>query len=156
MGPLSETVGAVIALPARYTTVFDAADAVAELLPEAARSPLVLLGITEALSNGILHGALSVPSTLREQGELEGWLAAIEQAEAACGDRSLRVTVAVAETEAHLAFDDGGHGFDWQRTSAAPGRGLSLIASVFDEVRWNDRGNCLHVRLPIPARTPAT
>lgn len=112
------------------------------------------VALKEALLNAIYRGNLELgPERLPEVRE-EG----MDQAEAALvrslldgplgRERRVRVRVTVRPDEARIVIGDDGPGFDHAATSAAAeplspegGRGLVLMRTFMDEVRFNSRGN---------------
>lgn len=109
------------------------------------------VALTEALLNGIYHGNLEVSSALRQDGDA-AYRAAIEQrrAQAPYRDRRLHVRAAITRDEAVVSVRDEGPGFD-PRTLPDPtdpanfervgGRGLLLIRTFMDEIKFNATGN---------------
>lgn len=86
------------------------------------------VGLTEALSNAILYGNGEDPS------------------------KPVRVEVCIAGSTITARVTDQGHGFDPRAVpdptapdnlDRAGGRGLYLMRELLDEVRYNDRGNCV-------------
>lgn len=109
------------------------------------------VAIHEALVNAIYHGNLQVSSELRE-GDGVAFDHLVEQRRRLEPYANRRVTVMarVSRTETMIAIRDEGDGFD---PSIVPdpsepanleklsGRGLFLIRTFLDEVRYNSRGN---------------
>jgi len=86
------------------------------------------VGLTEALSNAMLYGNSEDP------------------------DKRVRVEVCLEETCVTVRVHDEGAGFDPSRLPdpTAPsnlekpgGRGIFLMKQLLDEVRFNERGNCV-------------
>jgi anti-sigma regulatory factor (Ser/Thr protein kinase) len=138
---------------ARYTTLDESVDAIEQCLPFAYRTDLTRMGIAEALANSMIHGALRVPSQPRDEGRLEEWLALIERAEREREDEIVAVCINAHGPGISLEFSDSGPGFDWRAAPIREGRGLSILHTVFDAVRWNEAGNTLSVHLLQPARS---
>ncbi|MCZ6572449.1 MAG: response regulator [Planctomycetota bacterium] len=114
---------------------------------------LLQLGMAfdEALSNAIHHGNLEVSSELREGG-MEAYLREIERRRVTppYAGRRVHVTARVSRTEGICVIRDEGKGFDPSKLpdptdpsnlGKASGRGMLLIRTFMDEVRYNDTGN---------------
>jgi anti-sigma regulatory factor (Ser/Thr protein kinase) len=109
------------------------------------------IAIEEALVNAIYHGNLEVSSELREA-DHEAYHALAHQrlAEAPYRDRRIYVKTKCSRTELMVMVRDDGPGFD---PAALPdptdpanlekpsGRGIMLMRTFMDEVRYNDAGN---------------
>lgn len=131
--------------PARHSRAEEYARRVERALPPGLRGPDVRAGLVEALTNAILHGVFGIAYN---EGDLESYLDAIEQAELSlAGTSVIGVTVCAGEDGADVIVNDFGEGFDWKRARAYRGRGLGILNEVFEAVRWNQGGNC--VRLTI-------
>jgi anti-sigma regulatory factor (Ser/Thr protein kinase) len=106
----------------------------------------VHLGVREALTNAIVHGALRIPT--REDGltGLTAHLDAVETTEVPSGS----IEVVVSAERGSIAIGDPGAGFDWRRVPARRGHGLAVLHAVFAHVSWNARGN--EVRLLVGRR----
>jgi CheY-like chemotaxis protein/anti-sigma regulatory factor (Ser/Thr protein kinase) len=109
------------------------------------------IAIAEALMNAYYHGNLEVPSALRENSENEFIeLAKQRSRESPYRERRIRVSARFSRGQATISIRDDGKGFD---TSGLPdlqdasvmsnphGRGLLLMRSFMDEVRFNETGN---------------
>jgi CheY-like chemotaxis protein len=113
----------------------------------------IRLGIAfeEALLNGIYHGNLEVGSDLRQNGEAAFHRVADERRrQAPYAERRLRVRASLSRCEALCVIADEGPGFDPSRLpdptdpanlGRVGGRGLLLIRTFLDEVRFNNKGN---------------
>lgn len=86
------------------------------------------VGLTEALSNAMLYGNHQDP------------------------DKRVRIEVCLEDTAITVRVSDEGAGFDPEEISdpTTPsnlekpgGRGIFLMKELLDEVRFNDRGNCV-------------
>ncbi|MGD9853448.1 MAG: response regulator [Planctomycetaceae bacterium] len=121
-----------------------------DLLAEADRLR-VGVALEEALLNASYHGNLEVGSELREADHMEYYRLARERTGIApYADRSIYVTAALNRSEVVYTIRDEGPGFD---PDALPdptdpvnlerpcGRGLLLMRTFMDEVRYNDCGN---------------
>jgi CheY-like chemotaxis protein len=113
----------------------------------------IRLGVAyeEALLNGIYHGNLEVSSDLRQNGDgAFHELAHQRRFQPPYADRRLRVQANISRAEAVCTIADEGPGFD---PSVLPdptdpanldrvgGRGLLLIRTFLDDVRFNPKGN---------------
>lgn len=111
----------------------------------------VSIALEEALLNAIIHGNLEVSSELRERGD-DSFEQLIEER---CGvtpfcGRRVTVECRLSTTKAAFVISDEGPGFD-VRSVPDPtdpdyldrpcGRGMLLMRTFMDEVRYNDRGN---------------
>jgi CheY-like chemotaxis protein len=109
------------------------------------------LALEEALANACYHGNLEVGAAAG-QADRAAWeqLARSRAGEAPYRDRRIHVTVRVSRAEAVFVVRDEGPGFPAARTLAlaetpdgepGPGRGVVLMRTIMDEVRYNDAGN---------------
>ncbi len=109
------------------------------------------VALQEALVNALYHGNLELDSKLREQ-DLEAYHdAAEERAELdPYKDRRIRVEATVSRDRAVFVIADEGPGFDpatLPDPTAPPnlekvsGRGVMLMRTMMDEVRFNEEGN---------------
>jgi anti-sigma regulatory factor (Ser/Thr protein kinase) len=130
------------------------------------QSARVTIALHEALTNAIVHGNLEVSSDLKERGDG----AFIEAVAARCADpryadRPVEVSASYDGQWMRWAFTDHGPGFDVRSALArleeedglecrASGRGLVMIRSFVDEVRWEESGRrvILGVRRPEPEK----
>jgi CheY-like chemotaxis protein/anti-sigma regulatory factor (Ser/Thr protein kinase) len=109
------------------------------------------IALEEALLNALYHGNLEVGSELREDGSLAYYeLAERRRHQPPYRDRRLHVEAYLTRDEARFVITDEGPGFD---TAGLPdptdpanlekcsGRGLLLIRTFMDEVRYNPAGN---------------
>lgn len=108
------------------------------------------IALEEALLNGLYHGNLECGAELRRR-DAAAWRQLVwdRGSQVPYRDRRLRVGARLTRTEASFTIQDDGPGFD---ASALPdatdpgslgsnGRGLTLIRTFMDEVRFNERGN---------------
>lgn len=129
-------------LRARHGDVADHAETLEQALPPEARSELVRIGLVEALTNAIVHGALGVASG----DDVEVLLSSIAAAEAKA-DRVVRAEVHRTPSEIAVVIADEGAGFDWRAARPVRGRGLAIVKEVFECVSWNEVGNEVRLRL---------
>lgn len=133
---------------ARYSAIPEYVSAVVAALPVSLRTDLVRAGLAEALGNAVLHGAFGLDPSVRDAGDVESWLDAIDQAERS--PRVLdRVIVAVRarSTRCVVRVSDPGLGFDWRHALERDGHGLAVLHEAFASVRWNDAGNAVSLTL---------
>ena len=109
------------------------------------------IALEEALSNALYHGNLEVSSKLRER-SLEDYYELAGQRRFSEPYASRRITVIETLTHelARFTIRDDGPGFDTQLLNREPdpedleavsGRGLLMMRSFMDEVRFNTKGN---------------
>lgn len=113
---------------------------------------LVCLGLEEALRNAIHHGNLELSSKLREMEDDELYNQAMEERRRTppyC-DRKVYVKLSISSEGATFVIRDEGPGFDPSKLpdptspenlESVCGRGVWLMRSLMDEVRYNERGN---------------
>ena len=112
---------------------------------------LVTVALDEAISNALHHGNLEVDSRLREEG-MQRYLDAIEERRRAApySGRRIRVDATLTRDAATFVVSDDGPGFDPSTVPdpldpasllKASGRGLVLIQTFMDDVRFNEKGN---------------
>jgi CheY-like chemotaxis protein len=109
------------------------------------------VALEESLLNGLYHGNLELTSDLRQDGGNRFQLPAMQRrTQAPYCERRLWVTAKLSRSEATFVLRDEGPGFDPSKlpdpTDPANmdrigGRGLLLIRTFMDEVRFNDKGN---------------
>ena len=111
----------------------------------------VCVALEEALNNALFHGNLELSSELRE-GDRVAYRKMIQERQktAPFCDRSIYVDVRVSRNKGAFVIRDEGPGFDphdlpdptdpanLEKTS---GRGLLLMRTFMDEVRFNEEGN---------------
>ncbi len=109
------------------------------------------VALHEGLLNALFHGNLEVNSELREAGEAEYLALASErrQLEPWCA-RRIHVSSHWTSSELVVTIRDEGSGFDLcaladpttqENLSKASGRGIFLMRSLLDELRYNSIGN---------------
>jgi CheY-like chemotaxis protein/anti-sigma regulatory factor (Ser/Thr protein kinase) len=119
------------------------------------------IALEEALLNALYHGNLEVSSTLRQDDSGAYYeLAERRRVQEPYRNRRLYVRARVSRTEAIYEVRDEGPGFnpdsipdpmDPANLDKASGRGVFLIRTFMDEVRYNERGNQITIvkRKPI-------
>lgn len=111
----------------------------------------IAVALDEAMTNGIIHGNLEVPSQLRE-GDGQAFHDLIQQRtdQLPYSKRVVRVTGQFEASEARFSILDEGPGFDptdvadptkRSNLDKPHGRGLFLIRAFMDDVLFNDQGN---------------
>jgi anti-sigma regulatory factor (Ser/Thr protein kinase) len=131
--------------PASHSRAEEYALRIEKTLPPELQRADVRVGLVEALTNAILHGAFGIR---REGEDIEMYLDAIDHAERTRAGRTvIGVTVCACDEGVDVIVNDFGPGFDWQRALPRSGRGLSILHEVFDDVRWNPGGNCVKLRI---------
>jgi CheY-like chemotaxis protein len=109
------------------------------------------VALQETLANALYHGNLEVSSELRQEDERVFYAEAdARRRQAPYRDRTIHVEADLDRDAATFRIRDEGPGFDTARLDApfdpeslmrVGGRGLILIRSFMDEVRYNARGN---------------
>ena len=108
------------------------------------------VALEEALINACYHGNLEVSSELREQGNAYQELARQRALEFPYWDRRIDVRAEFLPDRATFVIRDEGQGFDYtslpdptapENLDRAYGRGVLLMRTFMDEVKYNDRGN---------------
>jgi CheY-like chemotaxis protein len=108
------------------------------------------VALQEALANAIHHGNLQVGSECRETSPTDYHALIAERCPASpYRDRSVRVTARLTRSQAVFTIRDEGQGFDASKLpdpreaanlEKASGRGVLLMRSFMDEVRFDDNG----------------
>lgn len=146
-------------LLARPDAISRAVRWVIDLAPAWVDGDAVDHGLTEALTNAILHGSLGVESEMRQQGGYQHYLHLAEQLpdQAAFADRHVHLDVvknpetfgirivwegrACPEPVRSSVRDPGREGFsDAPDSLQTSGMGMRIITSLFDRVHWDDDG----------------
>lgn len=133
--------------------------AVASGLCDEARADRLVIALTEAINNGIVHGNLGLDSALKEDGG-EAFRRAIEarSADPSYTGRLLDIRV---DREAHACtwvITDEGSGFDVEKALKrlesddpqvilSSGRGISIMRAFVDDIRWADDGRQVRLTL---------
>jgi len=111
----------------------------------------LIVGIEEAIANALYHGNLEIGSELKHT----NFAAFYKQAEEARKDprlirRSVRLSIDASHDGAKITIADDGQGFDPESVpdptlpenlARAHGRGLLMMRTFFDDVRFNKLGN---------------
>lgn len=136
--------------------------AVSEILKSSAKlfSDLYLLEIAvyEAVFNAVEHGNLEISGEEKEQllqnEEYDIFLKKLIN-KLPCSKRRVKITSKVDEEKQVIEIEDQGKGFDWEdamrkaldyeecENDKFNGFGLRIIATVFDKVLFNKKGNMI-------------
>ncbi len=127
----------------------------ARVLVRLGEAALMQMGVAlqEALVNAAHHGNLEMTSELRLK-DLEAYRALLEERRRSSPyrERKVRVEARFTGSEARFLVQDEGPGFDWrtlpdctdpENLARACGRGVTLMRSFMDEVRFNEAGNAV-------------
>ena len=109
------------------------------------------VALEEALLNAMIHGNLEVGSDVRDEG-YRAYDALVEERrnESPYRERRIRVDVAFDTSEVVVTVRDEGPGFDIasvpdpklpENLAKVSGRGVLLMRSFMDEVRYSEKGN---------------
>lgn len=113
------------------------------------------LGLDEVLRNAFEHGNFGITSEEKKHscdaGTFEQLLTARQQKAVESG-KSVSVTISLDKDLLTCEVTDEGVGFDWRKAMASKvepehlstdlhGRGVLAVNRIFDEVRYNDKGN---------------
>jgi anti-sigma regulatory factor (Ser/Thr protein kinase) len=124
------------------------------------------VALEEALRNACYHGNLELgPAATKADRQAHDQLAQQRLTETPYCNRRIHVTIKVSRTEAIFVIRDEGPGFDVARLPTddelpgdeqGAGRGVVLMRSIMDEVRYNPAGNevTLVKRAARPAQEP--
>jgi CheY-like chemotaxis protein/anti-sigma regulatory factor (Ser/Thr protein kinase) len=128
---------------------------------------LIRVGVAleEALVNAMYHGNLEVSSQLRQEDEAMFHRLIDERRQTApYRDRRLRVLARLTPARAEFVITDEGRGYDPTslpdptnpaNLETVGGRGLLLIRTFMDEIRFNPAGNQITmIKRPTPATPP--
>src|SRR5207253_354782 len=118
------------------------------------KTGLIRIGtaLHEVLVNAIEHGNLEMDSELREKSDRSAYRQVLDQRrqQLPYRDRRVRLRLRISRTEAVCVIADEGPGFDPNRLpdptdpanlEKSAGRGLFLVRTFMDEVRFNAAGN---------------
>ena len=111
------------------------------------------VALEEALTNALYHGNLQIGSELREEDETAYW-ALVKQrgGESPYRERRIHITARMSRDRGVFAIRDEGPGFDPAslpdptdpaNLEKVSGRGVLLMRTFMDEVRYNETGNCV-------------
>lgn len=111
------------------------------------------IAIDEALVNAMHHGNLELDSSLRET-DNETYDREVRRRahDPPYAERRIQVEARISKERAEISVRDDGKGFDPTRLpnptdlehmDKVAGRGVHLMRSFMDEVRFNERGNCV-------------
>ena len=117
----------------------------------------ISLALKEAITNAMFHGNLEISSTIREQDGIKGFNEEIDRRkdEFLYKDRKVRIVCEGTVENIEYSIEDEGPGFDYKSVPDPrdpenffknSGRGLLIINVHFDEVGWNDKGNCIYLK----------
>jgi len=144
--------------------ISDISLAVSEILKSSSKlfSDLYLLEIAiyEAVFNAVEHGNLEISGKEKElllkNGEYDLFLKSLIN-KLPCSKRRVRITSTVDNEKQVIEIEDQGKGFNWEEalkkakdcegceSERFNGFGLRIIASVFDDVLFNDKGNMIRL-----------
>ena len=141
-----------------FRTLEEAMDLAVQLARFCPDPESTLMGLSELMINAVEHGNLEISSRLKENGDAAFLaLAGERRATEPYASRRVRVVSRVTQKKATFVITDQGPGFD---VSSLPdptdpanlerpsGRGLLLMRTFMDEVRYNPAGNrCTMVKL---------
>lgn len=109
------------------------------------------VALEEAFLNAIIHGNLEVSSKLRDRDDNSfEKLIALRMGQPRYRDRRVRVSARYSAEEARFVIRDQGNGFDVanlpdptdpENIARAHGRGVLLIRTFMDDIRYNAKGN---------------
>lgn len=116
----------------------------------------ITTAVIEALSNSLYHGNLEIDSDIRNSGSLDGqkiFKKQVHQRENSDKYQGKRIKLKCFANEDLITFEitDEGKGFDWRKQfqisstglQKFSGKGLFLINSLVDEVKYNNEGNVI-------------
>lgn len=138
------------AIPAAPSEIRECVDWVLGVAPAGTPQDSVRIGLTEALTNAIVHGALQISSEGREV-DYESYLAAIDTATQRPSETlpKVQVTLTTTETEFTVRVDWPGLACPPEqraptaREATSSGFGTALIHATFDRVDWDESGRGL-------------
>ena len=127
------------------------------------RAPKLMLALHEGITNAVIHGNLAISSELKERGD-HAFAQALAQrsADAAYSDRIVDVTMDYDGDRCRFVITDEGNGFNVDQVMArvmsddpevllASGRGIVLMKSFLDEVKYENGGRSLILSLRRPS-----
>jgi CheY-like chemotaxis protein/anti-sigma regulatory factor (Ser/Thr protein kinase) len=111
------------------------------------------IALQEALTNALFHGNLEISSELRQADEREFYEEAnARRGQAPYASRKIRVQIRIDRAAAVFSIEDDGPGFDTsfvdrpiepEDLTRLGGRGLLLMRTFMDDVRFNRTGNAV-------------
>ena len=112
----------------------------------------VSTALTEALANAVDHGNLELDSALRESDDTEAYyeLGKTRALQPPFCDRRVYINARLTPSRAEYRIRDEGPGFDLSKLpdptdlenlTRPSGRGVMLIRTFMDEIKFNDKGN---------------
>ena len=116
------------------------------------RSTGLVISLTEAITNALVHGNLEISSAVRERMDGEyGRVLACRCADSRYAEREVQIHVHFDGKTCVWTIADGGQGFDVDRVLSrlesegppeelASGRGILLMRAFMDDVRWSAGG----------------
>jgi PAS domain-containing protein len=116
---------------------------------------LIRLGLLEMIINSIEHGNLGITFKEKSQAMMEDEyfdLLSDRQKHPDCRDKKVKIEYIITSSKAVYKITDDGAGFDHIKTmedrvkeandNLLPhGRGIAIAKNIFDEVRYNNKGN---------------
>lgn len=128
----------------------------------------VQLALIEALNNAVFHGNLEVDSAIKQNDDISSFERHIKTAlerlkKEPYKSRKVYINYSLSENNIEIKVRDEGKGFDFESLPDPldpdsfinpSGRGLLMIRTFCDEVKWNDTGNEItlikHKKAPVP------
>lgn len=115
------------------------------------------LALKEAITNALCHGNLEISSNIRENEGLKSFNEEIEKRSEDPFYKSRKIYISCEQTKEYIAYsvEDEGAGFNYKSRPDPrdeenffknSGRGLFIIDVHFDEVSWNEKGNCIYLK----------
>jgi anti-sigma regulatory factor (Ser/Thr protein kinase) len=129
------------------------------------REPHVIVALTEALTNAIVHGNLEISSELRDSDREEEYFQQIQIRKKSEPFRYRRVEVVTVIHEEGISWTitDEGSGFDVESIPdptdpenllRSSGRGLLMMNAFSDRLTFNDKGNQVTLFIQAPNHKP--
>lgn len=123
----------------------------------------LVVAMTEAISNAIIHGNFGLPSSLKEEPAAFGKALAEKSADPAAVSRVVDIRVERCEDRCVWTVTDQGEGFDVKAMLqelemdkpdadfVASGRGVAIMRAFVDEVAWGDGGRQIRLSINVGA-----
>lgn len=136
-------------------------------LCDQARADRLIVALTEAINNGIVHGNLALDSSLKEDGgEAFGEAIRERSADPAYTGRLLDIRVEQSEDACTWIITDEGEGFNVEKAlrtldsddpevMLSSGRGLSIMRAFVDDIDWRNGGRQIRLTLYTEAKRDA-